>query len=463
MIAATEQPRDRLCLACFDGDYPIELPEEEVLGKHLLERALPLGRRATCDVEGVTDGLSGGGRGALQHPERRRQEPTLRPRDEDRMTGGLRGGRRLDRGRRPGRRADEGVGREGQAPRDARRHRRLRRPLRRQRAQGLRAAAARDHRRRRRHQGRDRAGDGRAPHHRLRPGRHARRRPRGLRRRAALPHRLHRHRPRRTGADRGDRPGHRRGLRRRRLRAASAARPPSTRACSGPTSTTSPARPPAWSRRPTCSVPAGSGPATRWSRWPRAGCTATATPWSGTSCSTRRGLVAGPPRRRARPDAGRGAAGADPDLRQGLPRPGPQTRTHAMSHITGGGLAANLERVLPDEVAVTVDRSTWTPAADLRPGRLGRVGRAHGPRADPQLRRRHGRPGRPRRRQEACDATRRARRRMRGSAGVAHEVGHQRPGSVTLVGDPLRPEPEPQRGSPPARPASGVQEPPPGR
>jgi len=38
-----------------------------------------------------------------------------------------------------------------------------------------------------------------------------------------------------------------------------------------------------------------------------------------------------------------------------------ETATHAMSHVTGGGLAANLERVLPDSVAVTIDRSTWTP------------------------------------------------------------------------------------------------------
>ncbi len=38
-----------------------------------------------------------------------------------------------------------------------------------------------------------------------------------------------------------------------------------------------------------------------------------------------------------------------------------RTRTHAMSHITGGGLAANLERVLPDEVAVVIERSTWSP------------------------------------------------------------------------------------------------------
>lgn len=34
---------------------------------------------------------------------------------------------------------------------------------------------------------------------------------------------------------------------------------------------------------------------------------------------------------------------------------------HAMSHITGGGLAANLARVLPDSVSVRLDRSTWTP------------------------------------------------------------------------------------------------------
>jgi phosphoribosylformylglycinamidine cyclo-ligase len=32
-----------------------------------------------------------------------------------------------------------------------------------------------------------------------------------------------------------------------------------------------------------------------------------------------------------------------------------------MSHVTGGGLAANLERVLPEELSVRIDRSTWTP------------------------------------------------------------------------------------------------------
>ncbi|MFD4786215.1 phosphoribosylformylglycinamidine cyclo-ligase [Streptomyces sp. NPDC058459] len=37
------------------------------------------------------------------------------------------------------------------------------------------------------------------------------------------------------------------------------------------------------------------------------------------------------------------------------------TEVHAFSHITGGGLAANLARVIPDGLYATVDRSTWTP------------------------------------------------------------------------------------------------------
>lgn len=40
-----------------------------------------------------------------------------------------------------------------------------------------------------------------------------------------------------------------------------------------------------------------------------------------------------------------------------------QLDVHAMSHVTGGGLAANLERVVPDSVSVRVDRSTWTRPA----------------------------------------------------------------------------------------------------
>jgi len=36
---------------------------------------------------------------------------------------------------------------------------------------------------------------------------------------------------------------------------------------------------------------------------------------------------------------------------------------HAFSHVTGGGLAANLARVLPADLAVDVDRGTWRPPA----------------------------------------------------------------------------------------------------
>ncbi|MFV2118011.1 phosphoribosylformylglycinamidine cyclo-ligase [Streptomyces sp. Act-28] len=52
------------------------------------------------------------------------------------------------------------------------------------------------------------------------------------------------------------------------------------------------------------------------------------------------------------------------------------TDVHAFSHITGGGLAANLARVVPDHLHATVDRSTWAPGAifDLV-GEAGRVER----------------------------------------------------------------------------------------
>ncbi|TNM69145.1 phosphoribosylformylglycinamidine cyclo-ligase [Streptomyces sp. NP160] len=39
---------------------------------------------------------------------------------------------------------------------------------------------------------------------------------------------------------------------------------------------------------------------------------------------------------------------------------------HAFSHVTGGGLAANLARVLPTHLDAEVDRSTWTPQPVFR-------------------------------------------------------------------------------------------------
>ncbi|RSM66706.1 amidophosphoribosyltransferase [Amycolatopsis sp. WAC 01376] len=37
LVAASEQPKSRLCTACFSGEYPIALPEDALIGKHLLE------------------------------------------------------------------------------------------------------------------------------------------------------------------------------------------------------------------------------------------------------------------------------------------------------------------------------------------------------------------------------------------------------------------------------------------
>src|SRR5690348_2165556 len=36
LVAATDQPKSRLCSACFDGKYPIALPDT-IGGKHVLE------------------------------------------------------------------------------------------------------------------------------------------------------------------------------------------------------------------------------------------------------------------------------------------------------------------------------------------------------------------------------------------------------------------------------------------
>jgi phosphoribosylformylglycinamidine cyclo-ligase len=54
---------------------------------------------------------------------------------------------------------------------------------------------------------------------------------------------------------------------------------------------------------------------------------------------------------------------------------------HALVHITGGGLPGNLPRVLPADLAMTIDRSTWSP-----PPIFGLVGEA-GNVAQPELER----------------------------------------------------------------------------
>src|SRR6478672_12557935 len=41
----------------------------------------------------------------------------------------------------------------------------------------------------------------------------------------------------------------------------------------------------------------------------------------------------------------------------------PDLHVHALSHVTGGGLAANLARVLPQGTFARLDRGSWTPPA----------------------------------------------------------------------------------------------------
>ena len=82
MIEATEQPTERLCTACFTGDYPVPLPEDGRVGKHLFE-TLPMDLSHSTrdidpeperisvgrvDVEGVSLGVAGGAENALRHP-----------------------------------------------------------------------------------------------------------------------------------------------------------------------------------------------------------------------------------------------------------------------------------------------------------------------------------------------------------------------------------------------------------
>ena len=67
------------------------------------------------------------------------------------------------------------------------------------------------------------------------------------------------------------------------------------------------------------------------------------------------------------------------------------TEVHAFSHITGGGLANNLARVIPDDLHATVDRVDLDARPGLRPGRRAGAGGARGAGEDPEHGRRHDR------------------------------------------------------------------------
>ena len=63
LVAATNVAKDRLCRACFDGIYPIELPLSERLGKSILEDSV------RTDVDGLETVVAGvGASDALSRP-----------------------------------------------------------------------------------------------------------------------------------------------------------------------------------------------------------------------------------------------------------------------------------------------------------------------------------------------------------------------------------------------------------
>lgn len=56
LIAATKVATDRLCKACFDGEYPVELPHADLIGKHVLE-GIERGVAANPDGDDVSHAL----------------------------------------------------------------------------------------------------------------------------------------------------------------------------------------------------------------------------------------------------------------------------------------------------------------------------------------------------------------------------------------------------------------------
>ena len=63
MTQATGIPAERLCRACFDGVYPVALPDSEEIGQLAIEG---FGR---VDADGLTTVLGGHGAGdALRRP-----------------------------------------------------------------------------------------------------------------------------------------------------------------------------------------------------------------------------------------------------------------------------------------------------------------------------------------------------------------------------------------------------------
>jgi amidophosphoribosyltransferase len=76
LVTATEQPRTRLCRACFDGEYPIGLPSDNLIGKHVLEG---VGRRVGADNEPLEPAGEPGAVGAPVYASPGGADALLRP------------------------------------------------------------------------------------------------------------------------------------------------------------------------------------------------------------------------------------------------------------------------------------------------------------------------------------------------------------------------------------------------
>lgn len=63
MIAATEQPAERLCRACFTGDYFVPLPDAHRVGKHQLELGL-----TPVEADAATGGETAAPSGSVKDP-----------------------------------------------------------------------------------------------------------------------------------------------------------------------------------------------------------------------------------------------------------------------------------------------------------------------------------------------------------------------------------------------------------
>ena len=234
MVAATEQPASRLCSACFDGKYPIELPSETALGKNVIEhmlanaaRGVELGDLAADEVpvDALTESTLGTSK-TFDTGAERLPVAFIAMTDPGKSPGAAPGSQGITYASagvdiEAGDRAVDlfkPLAAKATRPEVRRRAGRIRRIVR--VARRLPRAGAGGLHRRRRYQAGGRAGDGQARHRRPRPSGDGGRRPCGLRRRAAVPAGLHRGRPDRAGAAERDRRRHRRGMRAGGLRAA---------------------------------------------------------------------------------------------------------------------------------------------------------------------------------------------------------------------------------------------------